>query len=335
MSTITSTIPTSAPTIGTGEDGLLTASVGDNGGVNLPDDTELVQQLLNMNPDVVKPSLVPDGMCGKLTIAGIRQYQRGRVKLSNPDGRVDPGGKTITHLARDAVKIPEWNMPNAPAKPRRPGGDGTFMGYVNSFVSHAKKTYGVTVTVSCSFRSAEKAQRMHLAHMIKFNHYRSLSPKQWTQVGGSKLIAFDHLSDASVTWGHGMDPSYFLRDAAGGAVSKTGGGWSSTPDEAKTRARALEILKAHGVGTTKEGKGAGIAYGAMVAPGHAGCGEPCLCGGGRSRHVAGKAADLGNMEKLRSKLSPSTYASVDKLLRQYQLHRPIVRQEPWHVELIE
>ena len=335
MSTITSTMPSSAPCVGTSGDGLLTASVGDNGGVNLKDDTTLVQQLLNMNPDVVKPPLVPDGKCGRLTIAGIRQYQRGRVGLSNPDGRVDPGGKTITQLARDAVRIPEWNMPDAPPVPVKPGGDGTFMGYVNSFVDHVKKTYGVTITVTSSSRTADTAQKMHVAHMIKFNHFNSRVPKHWVQSGSSKLIAFDHLSDASVVWGGGMEPSYFLRDAAGNAVSKNGGAWSSTPDETKTRARALAILKAHGVGSTRKGKGAGIAHGAMVACGVNGCAEPCLCGGGRSRHVAGKAADLGNMEQLRQKLSPATDASIDKLLKQYQLHRPIVRQEPWHVELIE
>ncbi|HLJ50455.1 MAG TPA: glucosaminidase domain-containing protein [Bryobacteraceae bacterium] len=66
----------------------LTASVGRQGR-NHHDDVQLVQDLLNLNPD---------GLCGPQTIRAIEAYQRNELGMDKPDGRVDPGGRTFRAL---------------------------------------------------------------------------------------------------------------------------------------------------------------------------------------------------------------------------------------------
>lgn len=78
----------------------LTASVG-RGGRNHPDDVRTVQELLNqfspLRPD---PPLAEDGEVGEHTIDAIESVQR-YLGFSDPDGRIDPGGKTYIALVGD------------------------------------------------------------------------------------------------------------------------------------------------------------------------------------------------------------------------------------------
>lgn len=70
----------------------LTASVG-AGGANRPDDVRAVQTLLaarGFDPGPI------DGHVGPATIAAIKAFQRGFATW--PDGRVDPGGRTLREL---------------------------------------------------------------------------------------------------------------------------------------------------------------------------------------------------------------------------------------------
>jgi hypothetical protein len=71
---------------------VLSASVG-AGGVNRPDDVRLVQNLLVARGFDPGPA---DGLMGKKTIAAIKEFQRRFT--SKPDGRVDPGGRTLQEL---------------------------------------------------------------------------------------------------------------------------------------------------------------------------------------------------------------------------------------------
>lgn len=330
------------PTAPGSGDGLISASVGFEG-VNNARDVKLVQALLNLNPDAIGRLLSVDGKSGSKTIAAIKKYQVARRITLTPDGRVDPGRKTITRLAQDAVTIPTSPGPAPGAGPgnNAPGGSagagsGTnaeFQSLVQQFVDFVKTTYGITIRASADIRDADKAQRWHIAHMIKYNSYGTRKPKVHTMIGGRALIAFDHLKNPAVVWGGNVDPSFFLRDANGNAVSIQNGAMSSPPDETKTRARAFEVLKSYGTGTAEDRPG--DAHSGMVAPGYDGCREPCMCGNKKSKHVRGVAADLSNMTELRAKLVPPTNASVDTLLANYRLHRPIVDKEEWHVELVE
>jgi len=78
----------------------ISASVG-SGGANRKDDSVTVQELLNnVPPDRGGPAplLVVDGLPWQKTQAAIRQFQRVHLGFQWPDGRVDPGGKTLAGL---------------------------------------------------------------------------------------------------------------------------------------------------------------------------------------------------------------------------------------------
>lgn len=78
----------------------ISASVG-NGGVNHKSDSETVQRLLNNVPPHQggpNPKLVVDGLPWQKTQAAIRQFQRVQCGFQWPDGRVDPGQKTLAKL---------------------------------------------------------------------------------------------------------------------------------------------------------------------------------------------------------------------------------------------
>jgi hypothetical protein len=69
----------------------LGGSVG-AGGVNNPIDVKAVQKALGIGDD---------GQCGGGTIEAIKNFQRS-IGMANPDGRIDPGGKTSRALAGGA-----------------------------------------------------------------------------------------------------------------------------------------------------------------------------------------------------------------------------------------
>ncbi len=75
-----------------------------NGKGNIRQDVRLVQELLNhkvkRTPGAKK--LVVDGLIGSKTIKLIKQYQSTVVKMKKPDGRVDPGGRTIKSLMENS-----------------------------------------------------------------------------------------------------------------------------------------------------------------------------------------------------------------------------------------
>lgn len=77
--------------------GNITSSVGD-GGVNNRSDVSTVQRLLNRFPQLGDTPLKVDGLCGRGTISRIRAFQSQVLKSSRPDGRVDPGGRTLAAL---------------------------------------------------------------------------------------------------------------------------------------------------------------------------------------------------------------------------------------------
>lgn len=77
---------------------LISASVG-RGGRNIADDVRLVQRLLNVHADRIGiPELDDDGDAGPKTKRAIDTFQRKIVGFRRPDGRVDPGGKTLSAL---------------------------------------------------------------------------------------------------------------------------------------------------------------------------------------------------------------------------------------------
>jgi hypothetical protein len=59
-----------------------------------------VQTLLNKNIGLLTPlrALKVDGKCGKLTITAIELFQQKIMSIEQPDGRVDPRGRTLRNL---------------------------------------------------------------------------------------------------------------------------------------------------------------------------------------------------------------------------------------------
>lgn len=82
----------------------ITQSVG-RGGANVKADVIVVQELLNKQriPGATSP-LKPDGNAGPQTIARIELFQERIMNMKKPDGRIDPGGKTLEKLAGAVVK---------------------------------------------------------------------------------------------------------------------------------------------------------------------------------------------------------------------------------------
>lgn len=82
---------------------------------NLPADVLTVQRLLNAKLRTPFRPLVVDGVCGPLTIAAIGEYQRRTLNMSQPDFRVDPGGRTLRSLADAGGGAPPPPAQNPPA----------------------------------------------------------------------------------------------------------------------------------------------------------------------------------------------------------------------------
>lgn len=92
-------------------DRTIAAAVG-SGGQNRSADVKTIQEMLNKalpNWGGPSPKLATDGICGNLTKNAIRRFQE--VQLGTyffPDGRVDPGGKTLRRLNHI------WNVNDPP-----------------------------------------------------------------------------------------------------------------------------------------------------------------------------------------------------------------------------
>ncbi|AFC22836.1 transglycosylase SLT domain-containing protein [Saprospira grandis] len=69
-------------------------SVGDSGGKNDPADVVTIQQLLNKRG----ANLPLNGECDSNCKSAIYNYQKSKMGVSNPDGRVDVGGSSWFHL---------------------------------------------------------------------------------------------------------------------------------------------------------------------------------------------------------------------------------------------
>lgn len=87
----------------------LSSSVGRSGS-NRPDDVRLVQRLINQKLPIPLSPLKEDGICGPLTIFAIAEVQRRYLRMTAPDGRIDPNGATFRaltgHAAPGPVPIP-------------------------------------------------------------------------------------------------------------------------------------------------------------------------------------------------------------------------------------
>lgn len=79
----------------------IVGSVGENA-KNRDSDVRIIQKALNnvMQYNILAPlgPLAEDGIAGRKTKVAIRQFQRVAVGMASPDGRIDPGGRTLKKL---------------------------------------------------------------------------------------------------------------------------------------------------------------------------------------------------------------------------------------------
>lgn len=182
-------------------------SVGDKG-VNNKDDVTIVQQLLAPHAVALgRPPLDVDGDCGDNTVTAIRLYQERVMGLANPDGRVDPGGKTLQSLAAGiGVKPAQPAAGSSASLSGRAWWDANQAKFPNSsaiadlspafgpklaaFVK-ALKDAGASVSITAGNRHATRAYLMH--HCWKVAH------------GLMKPSAVPPKAGCDIKWDHGND----------------------------------------------------------------------------------------------------------------------------------
>ncbi|NRB42084.1 MAG: peptidoglycan-binding protein [Pseudomonadales bacterium] len=96
----------------------ITGSVGIKG-TNQFEDILTIQKALNTIWGLIQspPTLIPDGKLGfnpssSKTVAAIKLFQKNVVGLSTPDGRIDPGGKSLRTLNSAMETEPKILFPN-------------------------------------------------------------------------------------------------------------------------------------------------------------------------------------------------------------------------------
>lgn len=193
---------------------LIGGSVG-AGGKNESRDVKVVQRLLNKHSLPPLRDLTVDGKAGPNTIDAIRHFQSVVVKMRSPDGRVDPGGKTIrrlNHGADDSRSAPNGTTPQGggargggsntnlsgtrwwranqaryPNSRRLDDLEGDFGGKVTRFVN-AIKEGGANVSVGSTLRNKIRAHLMHYSWRVA---NKDIAPDRVPQIAGLN-IQWDH-----------------------------------------------------------------------------------------------------------------------------------------------
>lgn len=137
---------------------IISKSVGEKG-INAPFDVEKIQKLLNENLHLIPKikKLVADKKVGKLTIGAIRVYQKDVLKMINPDGRVDPNGRTLKSLQKTAKT----------AQRARPANVTAFINKTLTDAKSIKIKYKIPVSVLISQAALESGWGSH----VKDNAY--------------------------------------------------------------------------------------------------------------------------------------------------------------------
>jgi hypothetical protein len=203
---------------------------------------------------------------------------------------------------------------------------------VDLLIADAAKTYRVRLRLNQSSRTPEQAQQFHVCHMFLYNKFKNQRPKHLA--ADRRTIAWEHLSKPELAgkWLLIKSSDFLLTKHGKAATTTTAGGkvvWvaGQEPDKAASTAAMARFLKDHHVSS-------------MAAPGKSGCGEPCGCGGGASKHVTGEACDLSGMQELARALARGYQGHgdpLDEYLEQFRLWRPMAHlpeksREEWHVE---
>lgn len=142
------------------------------GGVNNKADVSIVQKLLNKH--IAQTSLLPlstEGNCGPKTIAAIKAFQTAVLGVQDPNGRADPGGRTITALNDTPLNLLSgaawWHANQARFANSASVNDlvPDFRDKVGRFIA-AMRAGGASVTVTSTLRNKSRAYLMHYCWVI-------------------------------------------------------------------------------------------------------------------------------------------------------------------------
>jgi hypothetical protein len=172
----------------------ISGSVGQDGKNRKPD-VVTVQELLNKVPVPAGGPQVPlkvDGLAWSKTIAAVKRFQSVKLGHKWPDGRVDPGGKTLSKL----------NEHDGPGGSPAPPGEQPPAKQLIYFVPGKKNVIGQPTMMTCwatvytmmrswreskTFTIAEALQKPGKMYVDMFKQDRSLLPAQfrdfWTRGG--------------------------------------------------------------------------------------------------------------------------------------------------------
>lgn len=143
---------------------VITASVGRNG-VNRADDVRTIQTLLNKHRRPGDGPVAITGIANQDTIAAIEEFQKRVVKLVNPDGRVDPGGRTLRALdtGPSVLSGAAWwhaNQSKFPNSSRVDDLEPGFRGQLSEFLAALRAAHA-SITIAATRRSKQRAYLMH------------------------------------------------------------------------------------------------------------------------------------------------------------------------------
>lgn len=221
-------------------------SVGHNG-VNQHRDVEVVQAQINAQMPPTLTKLVVDGKSGPVTIAAIRSFQKLVVGLQQPDGRIDPNGKTLIKL-NDPASEAKWAR-GAAAGNLQWGGDSArwtqekklqslnpvFRVKVSGVVD-ALKNRGFQPKIFYGWRSVAVQQELVRKgrSKVKFSFHNAQKPDGTPNAYAADII------DQRWGWGPAANTNGFW-DALGQEANKRGlvwgGDWTTFKDVAHIQGR--------------------------------------------------------------------------------------------------
>jgi peptidoglycan L-alanyl-D-glutamate endopeptidase CwlK len=201
-------------------------SVG-RGGINQIRDVWAVQSQLNAQMPASMTRLVIDGNAGTATVAAIRNFQKLVVGVRTPDGRVDPGGKTLIAL-NDPNSEAKWAL-GASAESVEWGGDSARW-------TQEKKLRSLDPVFRVNVTGVIDALKNRSFHPKIFYGWRSVAVQQeLVRMGRSKVkFSFHNAQKADGT------PNAYAADIIDdrwgwGRPAETNGFWNALGEEAKKR----------------------------------------------------------------------------------------------------
>jgi len=230
----------------------ISASVG-SGGANKKLDVATVQKLLNQYLAAEgEPPLSTAGTIDPDTILAIQQYQQQIVGIANPDGKVDPGGRTWQALDTGQGFAPPlsdaawWNAnqgryPNSAALADlvKPFGDNAA-----KFIK-ALKDAGASVTISATLRHPTRARLMRYSWDVAKG---LIAPRDAPAIPGC-AIRWDHgdlaksrqgAQEMADLFGIAFQPSLTSLHIEGRAIDMTIG-WNGTLRIKDAAGKTVEI----------------------------------------------------------------------------------------------